>query len=178
MKRKIALLVLMGLIIASCLPLVSIVSSQKQKVYFVTGYVWDSLDGVEIWNDTTNNWSCKIITVYPVEKGIIEPYTYNGSDGEIINESLRDGFKFDAQWRENMLDKEGICVGEAEKNNVKYVFITNFIYKKTDIFEGIGECATTEWEPMPAPNIESTGATWVNISIKKFENPQREQYNN
>ncbi len=57
------------------------------------------------------------------------------------------------------------------------MFITSFFYNITPVGPN-GLCKDTEWEPIPVPERFRHGSTWINISIPKFKNPQKELYGN
>lgn len=148
----------------------------------VSGSVYYSSDNLtKIYEGT--NWSCINITTYCIgeyRNGTVDLAVDNGSidQGEAHPDKLYDEFKFDPayQWANENFGKEHIAVGENEINGSCYVFITNFFYNLTPMMHSF--CKTTEWEPMPKPVAYKRSASWINISIPKFTNPQKELYDN
>lgn len=149
----------------------------------VVGRVYYSNDSLaKIYEGT--NWSCINITAYCIEEyksGIVDLAIDKGGSidqGSAYPNESYDEFKFDpAQWKNENTSEEHIAVGENEINGSCYVFITSFFYNNTPM--GIrGLCKSTEWEHIPTPTIYAKGSAWVNISIPKFKNPQKNKYNN
>lgn len=143
----------------------------------VSGSVYYSNDGLaKIYEGT--NWSCINITAYCIEEygsGIVDLAVDKGKpvdNGSAHPDEFYDDFKFDPHylWANESTEKEHITVGENKINGSCYVFITSFFYNNTPSMGPQGLCKDTEWEPIPKPIAYKRGASWVNISIPKFEN--------
>jgi hypothetical protein len=178
MTKKIIVLALVCILALSTGIAIMISSGQTRLVgqYLVRGIVYDSYGGAaEIYNDN-GVWVCKNIAVYSVD-GVKKPEVNNGTFDKGGNFTDYDEFEFDEEggftWRDGDVGREGICVGETEINNVSYVFITNFTFRKSPLIDKwTGACTDTEWEPIPSPKVYKKGDNWINISIPKFTNPK------
>ena len=142
----------------------------------ISGFVWDC-GTVEVWDGATGDWSCTNITIYT---NATDRVVDDGSEDKGLGGGLNDEFFFDAGWREEHEGRKGIAVGEAKKDEINYVFITDFtiVYRDMMTDKWLGECEDTEWEPIPTPIVYAKGDGWINISIPKFTNPQKELYDN
>lgn len=179
------------IVVSTCMLLISLsinLSCYAEETHrspgLVSGSVYYSSDRLaKIYEE--GNWSCINITTYCIDEyegGIIDLAVDNGSvsvdQGEAHPDESYDELKFDPayQWDNENFSKKHIAVGENEINGSRYVFITNFLYNLSwDIW---GWCNKTEWEPISSPERYMYGSTWINISIPKFKNPQKELYGN
>lgn len=170
----VALCIVSGLLVAGHDGIDGQINGGKDARDLVCGNVWHSSDGLaKIYDGET--WVCGNITAYCIEEyedGIVDPAIGNATNHE-TGSSYSEGydyFRFVPTWDEYELNKLHIAVGETRVNETNYVFVTSFTYA-TVSGDRRGNCAPTEWEPIPTPTEYLSGNTWINISILKFTNP-------
>ncbi|MEW6070845.1 MAG: hypothetical protein AB1485_09530, partial [Candidatus Thermoplasmatota archaeon] len=148
------------------------VKKPKYITCIIKGIVYDSEDGkAEIYRDNSSEWVGGNITVYSLDKSIL-PAINNGSEDQGRDSMGYDEFNFDAGWQEEDDGKIGIVVGECFVNNTIYVFITDFTYfVAMGSYQGIGECNTTEWEPIPKPHTYLKNNGNIDLIIPNFSHP-------
>lgn len=187
MRKMLSVVLVFGLVFTMSLAtnvcshngLNDIKEDERDLVY---GNVYYSADGLaKIFENDT--WVCKNITAYCIEEyenGIVDLAVDNETtdSGESHASGGYDYFRFNPyenQWNDYNLSQEHIAVGETTVDGRDYVFITTFIYKTVD-GDRRGFCEWTEWEPVPTPIIYAKGDNWINITIPKFTNSQKELY--
>ncbi|MDI6916826.1 MAG: Ig-like domain-containing protein [Thermoplasmatales archaeon] len=169
-KKLLPILLILGMIISG---LGSV--GQKGDSYIRGGIVYDSLDGFATiyTGEMQPIWNCTNITVYKnITELAVDDNNTDAGDGYDDYDIFK--FDFGSQLPDLKDGDEVIAVGETNAGGKNYTFITTHIITE----RAVGCFNTTEWEPIPQPVVNSKGASWINISIPKFKNPQKELYDN